>query len=375
MDVRGRFSIFRDKVFLNSCSKGALSEDVRHAYEAYLRDWADEGSPWELWVGKLEAVRHAFAALISAQAGEIAVSTSVSAGVSALASALDFSGPRNRIVTTAFDFPTTAQIWHAQGQRGARIVHVPAAGNHIPLEHFARAIDDRTLLVSLPHICYRNGARLDVKPIVELAHSRGALVLLDAYQSLGTMPLDVTDLEVDFLVGGALKYLLGSSGLAFLHVRQALIPHLNPTSTGWFGQADIFAMDIHAHAPSPDARRFESGTPPVPNLYAALAGIQLIQSLGLEVIEGHIRTLTDAVQRAALVRGFCLASPVDAARRGALITLRSRNVDLLVKGLDRDGIVTSGRGDNLRVSPHIYNTLEDVDRLMSALDKFRNLMA
>ncbi|MCB9162205.1 MAG: aminotransferase class V-fold PLP-dependent enzyme [Caldilineaceae bacterium] len=374
MSIRDRFPIFQDKTYINSCSQGALSVDVIEAYQSYLRDWQEQGSPWDAWVGKLEATRHAFAGLVNARADEIAVVASVSDGVSSLAGALDLSGPRNKIVATDFDFPTTAQIWHAQEARGAHVVHVQAAGNQLPIERFADAIDERTLLVSIPHVCYRNGAKTDPRPIIELAHAKGALVLLDAYQSLGTTRMDVRELDVDFLTGGALKYLLGSPGVAFLYARADLLPRLDPTSTGWFAQADIFAMDIYRHTPSPTARRFESGTPVVPATYAALAGLKLIQSIGVDVIERQIGAVTDALKAEAMRRGWNLVSPVDPAKHGALITLRSHKVDLLVKWLAQDGIIVSSRDDNLRISPHVYNDQADVDRLVAALAKHRELL-
>lgn len=374
MSTRKRFPIFQDKVYINSCSQGALSLDVMDAYHTYLRDWQEQGSPWDAWVGKLEATRHAFAGLVNARADEVAVTASVSDAVSSLAGALDFSGPRNKIVATDFDFPTTAQIWHAQEARGAQVMHVRAAGNQLPLERFADAIDERTLLVSIPHVCYRNGAKTDPRPIIELAHAKGAKVLLDAYQSLGTTPLDVRSLNVDFLTGGMLKYLLGSPGLAFLYVRGDLLPRLDPTSTGWFAQANIFAMDIYHHTPSPTARRFESGTPVVPATYAALAGLKLVQSIGIDAIERRIADVTGAIKAGAMKRGWNLVSPVDPAKHGALVTLRSHKVDLLVKWLAQDNIIVSSRDDNLRISPHVYNDQSDVDRLLDALSKHRELL-
>jgi selenocysteine lyase/cysteine desulfurase len=242
------------------------------------------------------------------------------------------------------------------------------------VQRFADAIDERTALVSITHVCFRNGAKLDIPAIVELAHSKGAMVLLDSYQALGTMPIDVKALKVDFLAGGVLKYLLASAGLAYLYVRKDLIPTLNPTSIGWFSQANIFAMDIHSHIPHPSARRFESGTPPVPNIYAGVAGIKLIQSIGLEKIERHIRDLTGAIKEGAMQRGFNLVSPVDPDKHGALITLRSHKVDLLVKWLEKDGVITSSRDNNLRISPHIYNDFHDVDCLLDCLTKHRELL-
>ncbi|MCX6048100.1 MAG: aminotransferase class V-fold PLP-dependent enzyme [Chloroflexi bacterium] len=374
MSLRERFPIFAKKVYLNSCSQGALSIDVQLAYARYLADWEEQGSPWELWVEQLEATRQAFSALINAEADEIAVTASVSAGINTLASALDFSGPRKKIVVSDFEFPTVGQIWHAQEQRGAQIVHVPAAGNSVPVEYFADAIDENTQLVAITHVCYRNGALLDVPAIVELAHKKGALVLLDGYQTLGTMPIDVKQLKVDFLVGGVLKYLLASSGLAYLYVRKELLSQLHPTNGGWFSQANIFAMDNNAHTPSATARRFEAGSPPVPNIYAALAGIKLLQTLGAEQIQTEVRQLTSAIKAGVMRRGFNLVSPVDPNKHGALITIRSHKVDLLVKWMADDGIIVSSRDGNLRISPHFYNNQADIDRLIDSLTKHKALL-
>lgn len=374
MSLRERFPIFQQKTYLNSCSQGALSLDGQLAYAQFLRDWEELGSPWELWVEKLEATRHAFAGLINAEADEVAVTGSVSHGVSALASGLDFRGKRNKVVVSDFEFPTIGQIWQAQTHRGARVVTVPAAGNSIPLARFAEAIDNETLLVSITHVCYRNGVMLDVPAIVELAHRKGALVLLDAYQTLGTMPIDVKALQVDFLAGGTLKYLLASSGQAYLYVRKELLPTLQPTAIGWFAQANIFAMDHTAHTPSPTARKFEAGSPPVPNLYATLAGIKLVQSIGLARIQREIREITSAIKEGAMRRGWNLVSPVDPQKHGALITLRSHKVDLLVKWLAADGIIVSSRDHNLRISPHFYNTQADVNHLIDCLTKHKQLL-
>src|SRR3954470_4117389 len=167
--IRHRFPIFRERVYINSCSQGALSDTVRSAYDAYLRDWDEKGAPWEYWTERQEAARASFAGLVNAELDEIAVTTSLSAGVSALASGFRFAR-RSKVVLTDWEFPTIGQIWHAQEARGARVVHVAPE-----LEDFDRAIDDDTLLVSITHVCYRNGAMVDVPRIVDLAHERGAL--------------------------------------------------------------------------------------------------------------------------------------------------------------------------------------------------------
>lgn len=375
MEIRDRFPIFETKAYLNSCSQGALSDDVADAYRRYLADWDEKGSPWELWVEHAEAARVEFAGLIGAEPDEVAVTTSASAGVSSLASALDFGEGRDRVVVTDFEFPTVAQIWHAQERRGAKVVHVPAAGNEIPLENFEDAIDENTQLVSITHVCFRNGSRLDVPAIVEIAHRNGAKVLLDSYQALGSTPIDAKELDVDFLVGGTVKYLLASAGLAFLYVREELISSLVPTALGWFSQADIFAMDIHANTPSPTARRFEMGTPPVPNIYAGVAGLRLIREVGLERIASQVSELTEMIKEEATRRGFRVATPLDPGKHGPMVALESTDAGELVRRLHADDVIVSSRNDNLRISPHVYNDASDVERLFDSLDGNRDLLA
>ena len=200
---------------------------------------------------------------------EIAVTASASAGLNALASALEFSGGRDKVVVSDFEFPTNAQIWHSQEQRGARVVHARRdADGYIPPESFVDLIDESTRLVAITHVCFRNGARLDIPAIVRLARAKGAMVLLDCYQSVGSVDVDVKALDVDFAVGGMLKYLLGTAGIGFLYVRDSLVRSLHPIHSGWFAQENIFAMDITANRPASSARRFESGTPAVVNCYA-----------------------------------------------------------------------------------------------------------
>lgn len=375
MSLRQRFPIFQTKTFINSCSKGALSSDVRAAYEQYLHDWESIGSPWELWVHKLEQTRAAFADLFHAEMNEIAVTCSVSQAVSALASAFDYSNGRNRILLSDFDFPGVAQVWHAQEKRGAQIVHLPASGHQIPLRQFEDLLDDRTALVAFAQVCYRNGVKQDAKAIIELAHKKGVPVLMDCYQSAGTLPIDVKELKVDFMVGGTLKYLLGSIGTAFLYVRDGWIPKLIPTDSGWFAQDNIFAMDIYHNVPARSARRFESGTPNVPDLYATLAGLKIIEEVGLDTIEQEVRDLTGAIKEGALRRGYALATPVDSDKHGPMIAIKAQRVDKLMKWLEeQDGVIISQRDGNLRISPHFYNEQRDVDRLFDALAKYKHLL-
>src|SRR5215470_16319888 len=227
--LRRRCSVLARNTYLNSGSYCALADSVRDAINAYMDDRLLVGANWDVWVMKNEAVREAMAQVLRVHPDEIAVTASASAGINALASALDFSGRRNKVLVSDFEFPTNAQIWHAQEPRGARVVHVPRDGSgYIPLESFARLIDEETQLVAVTHVCFRNGAMLDVAGIARLAHARGARILLDCYQSVGALTVDVKRLDVDFAVGGMLKYLLGTAGIGFLYVRGSLVPTLTP---------------------------------------------------------------------------------------------------------------------------------------------------
>ena len=366
-DCRHRFPIFERRVYINSCSQGALSDAVRASYEQYLADWDEYGAPWEYWVERQEAARTAFAGLVNAEPEEVAVTTSLSAGVSALASGLRFAR-RSKVVLTDWEFPTIGQIWHAQEARGARVVHVTPT-----VEEFDRVVDDDTLLVAITHVCYRNGAMVDVPKIVEIAHERGALVLLDAFQSIGSLPVDVQELGVDFLGAGVLKYLLGSAGLGFFYCRRNLVERVWPTQTGWFADENIFAMDHTDYSPSHTAARFQSGTPPVPAIYAGIAGIELMQEIGIAATREHVNKLNEHLVEGVDELGATLATPRDL--HGALMCVKSTDSQALVAALDAEGIVTSERDGNLRVSAHCYNTSEDVDAVLAALQKHRHLVA
>jgi selenocysteine lyase/cysteine desulfurase len=363
---RARFPIFERLVYINSCSQGALSDSVRAAYDEYLTGWDERGAPWDYWVERTEAARGAFARLVNAQPDDVAVTTSLSAGVSALASAIDF-GTRPKVVISDYEFPTIGQIWHAQQLRGAE-VHV------VDPEQVEEAIDERTAVVSITGVCYRNGARLPVEEIARVARERGALVVLDAYQAAGTYPLDVTELGVDVLASGVLKYLLGSAGLGFMWVRPGLSTELVPTETGWFADRDIFEMDHTRYAPSPTARRFQSGTPPVPSIYAGIAGIELMLEIGVAETREHVSALNDRLIAGVDDLGGTVVTPREPERRGALVCIASTDAPGLVAELGKDGIVTSDRDGNLRVSAHAYNTVEDIDAVLAALARHRALL-
>ncbi len=373
---RQRFPILKNKTYLNSCAYGALATDVITALHQYIDDRLVKGTDWDYWVKQNETVRSAVANLLGAKDDEIAVTTSASAGINSVASALDFASEdnRNKVVISDFEFPTNAQIWYAQERRGAKVKRVAEKDGYIPIEHFADAIDEQTKIVAVTQVCFRNGARLDIPAIAEIAKQKGALMLVDGYQGLGTVQFDVNEVKPDFVVGGMVKYLLGTAGIGFLYAREGLIEKLTPTVTGWFAQRDIFAMNTKSYDPSPSARRFEMGTPPIPNCYAAAAGLKVLDSTGLPAIERRIGELGNAIIQEAERAGYTLATPKQSGRRAALITLRTHDEQQLVGRLDAAGIVTSCRFNNIRIAPHFYNNLNDIDTLFRELSRHKHLL-
>jgi selenocysteine lyase/cysteine desulfurase len=370
--LRKEFPVLQRKTYLNSGSYCALAHEVRAAFEAYMEDRLLVGANWDVWVTKNESVRALVASLLHASPGEIAVTASVSAGLNALASALTFTGARNKVVVSDFEFPTNAQIWHAQEPRGAQVVHVPrAADGYIPLESFERAIDERTQLVAITHVCFRNGAKLDIPGIVRIARAKGARVLLDCYQSVGSLDIDVKALDIDFAAGGMLKYLLGTAGIGFLYARDACVQSLVPTNSGWFAQAEIAAMDITANRPAPNARRFEAGTPPVVNCYAAEAGLKMLLRVGTPAIEKRNFALTRRCMERLEEIGWPSITPRDDRRRGATVAVPSRDSARLTTELMQRDIVTSHRDDNVRASFHFYNNEDDVESFIAAMKDLR----
>jgi selenocysteine lyase/cysteine desulfurase len=374
--IRDRFPLLGETVYLNSCSQGALSVEVREAYQRYLTDWDEKGAPWDLWVELNEAARSRFARLLNASTREIAVTTSVSAGVSSLLSGLRHIDGRNKIVMSDFEFPTIGQNIHAQELVGAKVEHVPAGPDSaISLDRMAEAIDEDTALVAITYVCFRNGSKTDVSAVVDLAHDAGALVLLDSFQAVGAIPIDVRGLDVDFVVGGNLKYLLGSAGLAFLYCRADLLPAITPIQTGWFADDDIFEMDIHDYSPSSTARKFESGTPPVPSIYAGIAGMDLMDEIGIAETERHVAGLIAQLVEALDRIGAAMVTPRDPARRGPMIAVPSNDERAMVAALAEDGVLTTARDGNIRLSWHCYNSAEDVETAVAALERHSRLLA
>jgi kynureninase len=367
---RAEFPILQRKIYLNSCSLGALSRRSMEAMTRFQELWNEYGAQawYQTWMGELQALREKFARLIGAAPHEVAIAPNVSSALSEIASGLDL-GDRRRVVLADMDFPTLAYQWLAKQRTGVEVSFVESPDRiTLPAELFERQVDDRTGLIATSRVFYLSGYVQDVRKLAGIAHESGALLLVDDYQGTGQIPLDVKALDMDFLVTGTLKWLMGGPGMAFIYVRESLIPRLQPTITGWWGARDQFQFRTTDFAFRDDAQRLEAGTPPVAAIYAASAALDLVLEIGVERIRERTRFLADDLMAKARERGWAIRSPLDGSQRSSIVMLALERPEELVKGLSERGIVVDSRPGLLRVSPHFYNTVEENDAIVAALE-------
>jgi selenocysteine lyase/cysteine desulfurase len=369
--LRARFPILSQKTYLYNCSQGALSDAVEAGTARFMDSWRTSPAPWDEWIGVYEQLRGAFARLVNAKPGEIAIVTSASAGINPIANSIDF-GRRRKVVMGEFEFPTMGQIWLAQQARGAEVQFLEGVGDALPLERYDAAIDNQTAIVPLTHVSFVNGFRSDVAGVTRIAHERGALVFLDGYQDCGTRPIDVKAMGVDFYVSGTLKYLLGPPGLGFLYVREGLVNEFNPPITSWMAQREVFAFNPRKLDPAPAARRFEGGSPPIPNIYLGLAALNLLFEIGLDNVAAQVEKLTRSFLDG--VRGLGIDTKTPAGTVGPLVVLRSKDAPAVVAKLAERKVLTSCRRDGVRFAFHVYNNQSDLDTALNVLNSHLDLM-
>lgn len=353
-------------MYLNSNSTGATPRGAKAALDDYWRTverWRDE--VWERWWNDLRAHANELAALIGAPAGSVVCDVNVSTLFSRVMSCFDFR-ERPRVVTSDREFPAVPHVLRAFERYGAEPVIVPSRdGVEIDAERLVEEIDERTQLVCVSHAAFATGALLDVAPIVRRACEAGALVVLDAYQSVGVVPLDVTANGVDFLLGGAHKWLCGSYESAFLYVRPELLPRLRPAASGWIASADPTSFGPPAGW-ADDTRRFAGGTPAVlPSLFSR-PGLAVLRELGVYAIRQRSLALTDQIIARADELGIAAITPRPRERRGGIVVLRFPGDNAVAGDLVANGLICSYRG-GLRIAPHFYNTEEEVNRFMDEL--------
>jgi selenocysteine lyase/cysteine desulfurase len=364
---RDEFPILGRSTYLNSCSLGALSHRALGRIDTFHEEWHTYGaSAWyETWLGRLAELRTRVGHMIGATEGEIALSASTSAALSVLGSAFDYA-KRHRVIVTELDFPTVAYQWMVRPD--VELIRIPSDdGVSIDPERVADAIDERTAVVSISHVFFTTGAIQETRPIADAARRHGALFIIDAYQSAGQVPIDVSALGADALVTGPLKWLLGGPGLAYVYVRDEWLHELNPTITGWFAARDQFDFDIHTFEFRDDARRFELGTPALPAVHSALGGQDIIDEIGVVPIRERNSDLTEHLLVRLDASGLRFRTAGEASARSALVMIPHDDPVRAVRQLADHGIIVDSRPGYVRVSPHFYNTHDELDRFVDVL--------
>ena len=382
---RAEFPILGETTYLNSCSLGALSRRAEQRLRDFRSEWHTHGaSAWyETWMDRLTEIRERVGGMLGAGSHEIALSASVSAALSVVASAIDYGGgtgyrpggggatgtKRNRVVVSELDFPTQIYQWMARPD--VEVVRVPSDdGATVDLQRWADAVDERTALVATSHVFFTTGAIQDIEAIAGIAHDAGALCLVDGYQATGQVPTDVKAADVDVFITGPLKWLMGGPGLAYTYVRDELVRELEPTVTGWFAVADQFDFDGSRLEFKDDARRFELGTPALPTVHTALGGQEIVDEIGVPSIRQRNRMLTERLIEGARSEGFEMTMAPDAEARSALLMIRHPDPHGAVDHLAGAGIIVDARPGHVRVSPHFYNTPDEIDRVVTELAAF-----
>jgi selenocysteine lyase/cysteine desulfurase len=366
--LRAEFPLLDQFIYLNACSLGPLPRQGKSALEAYARSWDEKGTPawFSDWLPLLERLRAAIGRLLQAPDGSVAIAPSVSVALTTMASALPMGG-RRKVLIGGLDFPTVGHQWLSRPDFDVEFV--PSEdGIGIRPEAFIERIDSETALVATTHLYYTTGYLQDVRRIADAAHERGALMLVDGYQTVGCVPVDVGRLDCDVFVGGCLKWLSGGPGTAFIYARPELIPELLPAGTGWFATREPFSFTLRQLDFADDARRLETGTWAVPSHYAALAGLELILEVGVEAICERLRALTSRILERCEAAGIQVLTPREAERRCGIVTLANDRPEDIEAGLLEDGVIVDSRPGRVRLSPHWCVTEEELERGMDLVE-------
>lgn len=373
LHYRSEFPILDRTNYLISNSLGAMPRGVYDAMHSYADTWATRGvRAWEeRWWMLAAEVGDQIGSLMNAALGSVSTHQNVTTCQAVVASCFDFSGKRNKIVYSDMNFPSVMYFWEAQQKHGA-CVHVVATddGITVPLERLLDAIDEHTLLVPISHVVFRSAYLNDAKAIIEKAHRVGAMVVLDTFQSLGTVPLDVQELNVDFACGGVLKWLCGGPGVAYLYVRPDLGKKLEPSFTGWTAHQEPFAFEIGPIRYTEPPYRFMNGTPHVPALEACRPGLKIISEVGVQSIRRKSKWQTSKLIELADQYGWRVNTPRDPEQRGGTVSIDmpdSREVCRELLG--REILVDFRPKAGVRMSPHFYNTDEELEKAIRAVEE------
>ena len=372
---REEFPILSRCTYMISNSLGAMPRGVYDRLKSFADLWATEGVvAWEKWLPLVTETGDVLADLIGAPRGSIMMHQNVASLLAIVGSALDFTGSKRGVVYTAGEFPSCHYYWKAQERRGAKVEVVPLAADGVSpdMERLLAAIDERTLIVPTSLVLFRSAGLVDAKALIEKAHRVGALVLLDVYQATGTLPFDVTKLGVDFVVGGSVKWLCGGPGAGYLYVRPDLQQRLEPAACGWFSHRKPFDFTLDAIDYAPSIWRFAGGSPPVPALYSARSGYEIVKQVGVDKIRAKSKRQVARLVERAKELGLTVNAPADPERRGGTVAVDFPGAEAASKELIRRKFVVDYRPKaGIRISPHFYNTDDECDATLAEIAKIR----
>jgi kynureninase len=375
LEYRAQFPALEECVHLISHSLGCVPAQAREDLAEFFELWRTKSiTAWSDWLPEVDRAAERIAKIISAPAGTVIMNHNVSSIMSLLASCLDYTPQRNKVVYEALQFPTVSYVWQAEQRRGAVCHLVPSTdGTTIDTAAMCAAIDERTLVVPISHVVFSSAFIQDVKAIVARAQAVGAHVILDCYQSIGTLPLDVVDLGVSFACGGSVKYLCGGPGAAWLYVRKDLIEQFAPRVTGWFGHEAPFAFAMPAQSYADNVWRYMGGTPAIAALYQARAGQRLIGEIGVRRIRDKSLVMTQHCIDWVDELGFSLNSPRAPERRGGSVVFDFTSAADVCRELNRRKFFCDHRpGAGIRIAPHFYTKRDELDLFFDELKKIRS---
>jgi selenocysteine lyase/cysteine desulfurase len=365
--LRDQFPILGEKIYLNSCSLGALSKRSETYLREFLDHWHEMGAAgwYEHWLGRVEDLRARVAASQGAETSQLAILPSTSVALSVVGASVE-PGTRTRVVCTELDFPTLVYQWRVRPD--IELVMLPSPdGVRIDLEQFAEAVDERTLFVATSHVFFSTGFIQDIAALARIARDSGAMTLIDGYQGAGQVPLDLPGTSVDFYTSGPLKWLCGGPGLAYLFVAKHLASTLEPRMTSWFAHDRQFDFDVHTFQYRTDARRFEMGTPSLPTVHTALGGQEVVDEIGSSAVAERNRQLTGHLVDACRGAGLDLTIAGDPECRSAIVMIRHEDPAGAVRHMADHGVIVDYRPGHVRVSPHFYNTEAEIEQCVGVL--------
>jgi kynureninase len=374
LKYRAEFPALEDCVHMISHSLGCVPRKAKDHMLEFIELWHTRSiTAWDEWLPEVDRAGARIAKLLGAAEGTVVMNTNVSSVMSVLASCFDYTPERNKIVYSDLQFPTVSYVWKAEERRGAK-VHIVESNDGITVDTQAviDAIDEHTVAVPISHVIFKSAYIQDAKAIARKAASVGAHVILDCYQSLGIIPVDIVDLGVSFACGGSVKYMCGGPGAAYLYARPDVLEEFAPRVTGWFGHESPFAFGMPSQIYADNTWRFMGGTPAIAALYQARAGAEIVCEIGARKIREKSLAQTARIIELVDEREFTLNCPRDDKVRGGSVVLDFVGSADIARELNRRRFFCDHRpGVGIRIAPHFYTTDEEVDRFFAELDKIR----